>query len=84
MATNPYGGASALPLTLLAQAIPMLSRHDLECVAERLIDRLDLIKPDPDIENEDPLEDDDMDCCEARDDGLPRSPLRRSNSSERC
>lgn len=54
MATNPYGGASALPLTLLVQAIPMLSRHDLESLAERLIDRLDEIDPDPDAEEDDP------------------------------
>lgn len=42
MATNP----TALPLALLAQAIPMLSRNDLEALTERLIDRLDLIDPE--------------------------------------
>ena len=41
MANLAHGGASALPLTLLAQAIPRLSRNDLERLAERLIDELD-------------------------------------------
>jgi len=50
MATNP----TALPLALLAQAIPMLSRHELESLTERLIDRLDQIDPDPDLEDDDP------------------------------
>lgn len=50
MATNP----TALPLALLAQAIPMLSRNDLEVLTERLIDRLDQIDPDPDLEDDDP------------------------------
>jgi len=54
MATNPIGGASALPLALLAQAIPMLSRNDLEALTERLIDRLDEMTPDPDLEDDDP------------------------------
>ncbi|WP_066561008.1 hypothetical protein [Croceicoccus bisphenolivorans] len=54
MATNPIVGASALPLTLLAQAIPMLSRHDLEALTERLIDRLDEMDPDADLEDDDP------------------------------
>lgn len=35
MASLADGGASALPLALLAQAIPMLSRYDLESLAER-------------------------------------------------
>ncbi|GGD54389.1 hypothetical protein [Croceicoccus pelagius] len=54
MASNPIGGASALPLALLAQAIPMLSRHELESLTERLIDRLDEITPDFDLEDDDP------------------------------
>jgi hypothetical protein len=48
------GRASALPLNLLAQAIPMLSRHELARLTERLIDRLDAIDPDPDSEDDDP------------------------------
>lgn len=54
MATQPHGGATALPLALLAQAIPMLSRSDLEALTERLIDCLDDMDPDPDIEDDDP------------------------------
>jgi len=54
MASNPTGGASALSLALLAQAIPMLSRHELESLTERLIDRLDEITPDFDLEDDDP------------------------------
>lgn len=52
------GRASALPLALLSQAIPHLSRHDLEDLTERLIDRLDQIDGDPDYENASDLEDD--------------------------
>lgn len=54
--TLPSGGATALPLTLLAQAIPMLTRNDLEALTERLIDHLDTIDPDPEAE-EIPVED---------------------------
>ena len=53
------GRASALPLALLAQAIPMLFRHDLETLTERLIDTLDQIDGDPDSENDDPDSEDD-------------------------
>lgn len=35
------GRASALPLNLIAQAIPMLSRHELAAITERLIEYLD-------------------------------------------
>ena len=53
------GGASVLPLNLLAQAIPMLTRAELASLTERLIDRLDLIDPDPDAEDDDPDEEHD-------------------------
>lgn len=56
--TITTGGMRALPLSLLAQAIPMLSRHELEDVVERLIDRLDQIDGDPEAEDDDPAEDD--------------------------
>jgi hypothetical protein len=56
------GGASALPLSLIAQAIPRLSRHELEDLTERLIDQLDAIDGDPDLERE-------QDHCDAADDG---------------
>lgn len=39
-----------LPLALIEQAIPKLSRHDLEGLTERLIDRLDEIDGDADLE----------------------------------
>lgn len=56
MATHHHkvGGAAALPLALIGQAIPMLTRHDLEALTERLIDRLDEIASDPDLEDDDP------------------------------
>ncbi|WP_143146816.1 hypothetical protein [Novosphingobium sp. NDB2Meth1] len=41
---------------MLAQAIPMLSRCDLEALTERLIDRLDEIDGDPDLEATDERE----------------------------
>jgi hypothetical protein len=56
------GGPSGLPLALIAQAIPRLSRHDLETLAERLIDRLDELDPEPD------REDDTEDRCSALED----------------
>lgn len=68
--------ASALPLTLLARAIPMLSRHDLEALTERLIDYLDAQDGDPDAEDDDPdtgvedgAFDPEEDRCLAGDDG---------------
>ena len=45
------GGATALPLSLISQAIPMLSRHELAALSERLIDRLDAVDGDPDLED---------------------------------
>ena len=60
MATIAHPGrASALPLSLLAQAIPMLTRFELANLTERLIDRLDLIDGDTDAEDDDPDEEDD-------------------------
>jgi len=50
---------NALPIDLLAQAIPMLSRHDLEALTERLIEVLDDIDGDADLENYDPDEEED-------------------------
>jgi len=52
-ATNT-AGPSGLPFNLLAQAIPMLSRPDLEALTERLIDHSDAIDGDPDLEDDDP------------------------------
>ena len=54
MSAVARGGASALPTALIAQAIPRLSRHDLEALAERLIDQLDRIDGDCDLEEDDP------------------------------
>jgi hypothetical protein len=44
------GGPKGLPLALIAQAIPKLTRHDLEALTERLIDYLDEQDGDLDIE----------------------------------
>ena len=43
-----------LPLDLIAQSLPRLSRHDLEALTERLIDALDFRDGDPDTEDDDP------------------------------
>lgn len=48
------GRGSPLPLSLIEQAIPKLSRHDLEGLTERLIDHLDAIDGDADTEDDDP------------------------------
>ncbi|MEZ5688774.1 MAG: hypothetical protein R3E21_08355 [Caenibius sp.] len=68
MASHNTGGAQALPTALLAQAIPMLTRHDLEALTERLIDVLDSMDGDCDIEDDDPREDDNSDYCLASED----------------
>lgn len=44
------GRASALPIHLIAQAVPMLTRHELAALTERLIEYLDALDPNPDIE----------------------------------
>ena len=43
--------AKALPLDLIAQAIPMLSRHELASLADRLIDAIDSADGDCDLED---------------------------------
>jgi len=48
------GSGSPLPIALIAQAIRKLSRHELEAVTERLIQRLDELDGDPDLEDDDP------------------------------
>lgn len=60
MASRPHtgGSASALPFALLAQAVPMLTRHELADFVESLIDKLDALSSDPDLENATDLEDD--------------------------
>lgn len=64
----PFPGAGAmpigaLPLEALLSVIPSLPRPILARLTARLIDRLDEIDGDPDLEDDDPGED------EARDDG---------------
>lgn len=55
MATlHTLGRPSGLPLSLLSQAIHRLSRHELEDLAQSLIDHLDAVDGDPDLEDEDP------------------------------
>ena len=44
-------GCKHLPLNLIVQAIPMLSRHELEALADRLIDAIDSADGDCDIED---------------------------------
>ena len=44
-------GRKPLPLDLIAQAIPMLSRHELEALADRLIDAIDGADGDCDLED---------------------------------
>ena len=44
---------TALPLSLISQAIPMLSRHELASITERLIEQLDFIDGDADCEDDD-------------------------------
>lgn len=44
-------GRKALPLNLIAQAIPLLSRGELAALADRLIDALDSTEPDCDLED---------------------------------
>lgn len=60
--TITTGGLRPLPLSLLSQALHMLSRGELEDVVERLIDELDRRDGDCDLEPEE-------DSCEAGDDG---------------
>lgn len=45
------GRASALPVSLLAQAVPMLSRNELAALTERLLERLDELDGDCDLED---------------------------------
>ena len=44
-------GRKALPLHLIAQAVPMLTRFELAAITERLIERLDEIDGDSDVED---------------------------------
>lgn len=67
--------ASALPLALLGQAIPMLSRPDLAALVERLIDRLDETEGDADFEQDDEPELDEPDCCSAGEDAGLHQPF---------
>ena len=60
--TITTAGLRPLPLGLLSQSLPMLTRGELEDVIERLIDELDRRDGDFDLELEE-------DVCEAGDDG---------------
>lgn len=50
---------ASLPVALLSQAIHRLSRHELEDLAQSLIDHLDAQDGDPDLEDGDHEENDD-------------------------
>lgn len=54
-----WEGATEVPLSLISQAVPMLTRYELVALTERLIERLDALDGDCDIEDDDPLEEDD-------------------------
>lgn len=69
LATVTTAGLRPLPLSLLSQAIPMLTRDELEDVIERLIDRLDCLDPDADIE----ANGDELDASAGEDDYLTGS-----------
>ena len=67
-------GRKALALDLIAQAIPMLSRHELAALADRLIDAIDSADGDCDLEDSYDQEviderEPEEDCCGAADDG---------------
>ena len=47
-------GRKALPIALIGQAIRKLTRHELEAVTERLIERLDELSGCEDMEDDDP------------------------------
>lgn len=65
MATIDFGRVSALPpLALLSQALPRLSRHQLEAAVELLIDRMDEIDGNSDVE----ANGDELDGSNAEDD----------------
>ncbi len=48
---NIREGRKALPLDLIAQAVPMLTRFELAAITERLIERLDELDGDSDLED---------------------------------
>jgi hypothetical protein len=55
MASRAYtGGGQPLPLALIAQAVPRLTRHELAALTERLIEALDAMDLDADLEEDDP------------------------------
>ncbi len=47
-------GLRPLPIALIGQAIRKLTRHELEAVTERLIERLDELSGCEDMEDDDP------------------------------
>ncbi len=54
MATHHHRAPQrAVPTALIAQAVPMLTRHELASLTERLIDALDTFETDPDLEPDD-------------------------------
>ncbi len=69
------GRATALPIALIGQAVPMLSRPDLARLVDRLIDRLDELESDADLEPDDEPEVDEPDCCSAGEDGGLHQPF---------
>lgn len=50
MGAHMQGGAQPLPIALIGQAVPKLTRHELEALTERLLVALDQLEGDPDLE----------------------------------
>lgn len=77
MATlHNLGRPSGLPFSLLSQAIHRLSRHELEDLAQTLIDHLDELDGDPDLEDNNDREASDGDDRDIAwpEDGSPMGP----------
>jgi hypothetical protein len=61
-------GRKALPLHLIAQAVPMLTRYELAAVTERLIERLDELDGDADLEDshdQEAIDEREQDCSDS-------------------
>ena len=58
MASLHLHRATPIPLNLIAQAVPRLTRNELAALTERLIERLDELDGDADAEDATDIEDD--------------------------
>lgn len=69
MGAHMQGGAQPLPIALIGQAVPKLTRNELEALTERLLIALDQIEGDSDLEPNG----DELDGNTAEDDFLDHS-----------